>query len=336
MSKETVLKITNFSLGFNIDNKEIKAVNDISLSVDKGEIVGLVGESGCGKSLTALSVVNLAPSNSHIIDGKIEIQGENVIEFDTKMWNDRRGNEFSIIFQEPMSALDPLVKIGRQIKQAILVHNKELKNDKPKVKKMILDMLESVQLKDPLFVYNSYPHQLSGGMRQRVLIALALINNPCLLVSDEATTALDVTVQKQVLNILSTMNKERNLSILFISHDLGIVKDFCDRIYVMYAGSIVESGDANELIDNPIHPYTKGLIDSIPSLSKRGIPLSTIKGNVPTLLKRNSGGCPFVDRCSISKELCKDHRVLKQEYNNRSLYCHLIDLEKTIKERGDE
>ncbi|MBK5200075.1 MAG: ABC transporter ATP-binding protein [Spirochaetaceae bacterium] len=336
MSKDLILEINNFSLSFIINKQEINAVNDVSLKVEKGEIVGLVGESGCGKSLTALSIVNLAPQNSFVVQGEIKIHDENVLKFTSKQWNERRGNDFSIIFQEPMTALDPLVKIGNQIKQTIVIHNKEFKKDKIKLKQMIIDMLISVQLKDPELIYNSYPHQLSGGMRQRVLIALALINNPCLLVADEATTALDVSVQKQVLNILSTMNKDRNLSILFISHDLGIVKNFCDRIYVMYAGAIVESGKANDLIENPIHPYTKGLISSIPSFSKRGSTLSTIKGNVPTLLKRTNTGCPFVERCLISKKICLSEKVPQQNYNNRSLYCHLIDLEKSIKEKYDE
>lgn len=336
MNNDLILDINDFSLSFSMDNQVINAVSNLSLQVEKGEIVALVGESGCGKSLTALSIVNLAPSNSFVSQGSIKIKGENVLEFSTKQWNEKRGNVFSIIFQEPMSALDPLVKIGNQIKQSLLVHNKDLKKDKIKLKKIIIDMLNSVQMRNPELIYNSYPHQLSGGMRQRVLIALALINNPCLLVSDEATTALDVSVQKQVLNILRTMNKERDLSILFISHDLGVVNDFCDKVYVMYAGSIVESGYAKQLIENPIHPYTRGLINSIPSFSKRGSALSTIKGSVPSLLKRSNVGCPFVDRCYMAQEICLKEKVLEQNYNNRSLFCHFIDLKKTIEENCDE
>jgi oligopeptide/dipeptide ABC transporter ATP-binding protein len=224
-----------------------------------------------------------------------------------------------------MTALDPLVKIGLQIKEAIVIHS-DKKIDKYTLKKRIIKMLESVEMKNPELIYNSYPHQLSGGMRQRVLIALSLINNPSLLIADEPTTALDVTVQKQVLNILKDMNEEKNLSILFISHDLGVVKNFCSRIYVMYAGMIVESGGAKNLMENPLHPYTNGLIDSIPSLKHRGTVLSTIKGRVPTLEKRVTQGCPFAARCPISKPICTQQMPKKQVSGNRILYCHMINL----------
>jgi peptide/nickel transport system ATP-binding protein len=323
MSK--VLEINNLTLAFKINKKEVNAVNKVSLYADEGEIVALVGESGCGKSLTALSAVNLRPTNSKIVSGEIEINGEDVLSYSKSDWNKKRGNDFSIIFQEPMTALDPLVKIGKQIKEAILIHS-DKKIDSDILKDQIITMLESVKLKNPQLIYNSYPHQLSGGMRQRVLIALSLINNPSLLIADEPTTALDVTVQKQVLNILKEMNVKKNLSILFISHDLGVVKNFCSRIYVMYAGTIVESGGAKDLIDNPKHPYTKGLIDSIPSLKNRGTVLSTIKGRVPTLEKRVTMGCPFASRCSLAKPVCYAKMPLKQERGNRALYCHMIDL----------
>ncbi len=323
MSK--ILEINNLTLAFKINKKDVNAVNDVSIYADKGEIVALVGESGCGKSLTALTAVNLRPANSKILTGGIKINGEDVLSYSQSDWNKKRGMDFSIIFQEPMTALDPLVKIGKQIKEAIIIHS-DKKIDKHTLKKRIISMLQSVELKNPELIYNSYPHQLSGGMRQRVLIALSLINNPSLLIADEPTTALDVTVQKQVLNILKGMNVERNLSILFISHDLGVVKNFCSRIYVMYAGMIVESGGAKDLIENPMHPYTKGLIDSIPSLKNRGTVLSTIKGRVPTLEKRVTTGCPFAARCSLAKPICFAQIPAKQECGNRTLYCHLINL----------
>lgn len=320
-----VLSINNFTLAFNINKRTVNAVNGISLYANRGEIVALVGESGCGKSLTALSAVNLRPSNSKIISGQIKINGEDVLAYSKSDWNKKRGNDFSIIFQEPMTALDPLVKIGNQIKEAIVIHsNKKL--DKLIIRQRIINMLESVQLKNPQLIYDSYPHQLSGGMRQRVLIALSLINNPSLLIADEPTTALDVTVQKQVLGILKNMNEQKNLSILFISHDLGVVKNYCSRIYVMYAGMIVESGDARELIENPIHPYTKGLINSIPSIKNKGKVLSTIKGRVPTLEKRVIMGCPFASRCSMAKPICYAKMPVEQKSGGRTLFCHLIDL----------
>lgn len=325
MSK--VLDIQDLSLAFNINNKSVKAVNNVSLYVDKGEIVALVGESGCGKSLTALATVNLRSSNSKITNGKIIINNEDVFSYSQSVWNKKRGKDFSIIFQEPMTALDPLVKIGKQLKEAILIHS-DLTISKEEINKKIIKMLESVELRNPKLIFNSYPHQLSGGMRQRVLIALSLINNPSLLIADEPTTALDVTVQKQVLNILKEMNILKGLSILFISHDLGVVKDFCTRIYVMYAGMIVESGNVNDIIDNPQHPYTKGLINSIPSLKNKGSVLSTIKGRVPTLEKRDNFGCPFSARCSLSKPICYAKRPEKQEKGNRTLYCHFVSIEK--------
>ena len=324
-----VLEINNFTLSFKIKDKEVKAVNDISLYVEKGEVVGLVGESGCGKSLTALSIVNLQPSNSKIVDGEIEINGEDVLSYSREMWNDKRGKDFSIIFQEPMSALDPLVKIGNQIKESIVAHADESINSVD-LKSRIMDMLRAVELRNPELVYDSYPHQLSGGMRQRVLIALSLINNPCLLVADEPTTALDVTVQSQILKILKQMNEELSLSVLFISHDLGVVKNFCERIYVMYAGLIVESGISSDLIENPIHPYTRGLIDSIPSIKKRGKTLSTIKGNVPTLERRSGMGCPFASRCYLAKPVCYVKKLEEQRVGSRSLFCHLINLEEEL------
>lgn len=315
---DKVLEIKNYSLAFNINNKDVMAVDEINLEVNKGEFVALVGESGCGKSLTALSILSLHPKNSKQVNGEIKFKDTNLINLDKTQLNKIRGNDISMIFQEPMTALNPLLKVNKQISQAIKVHNPNSKNNKEKIFKM----LEMVGLEDIERVYNSYPHQLSGGMRQRVMIAQSLINNPLLLIADEPTTALDVTIQNQILDIINQMSEKLNTAILFISHDLSLVKKYSDRIYVMYASVIVESALTKDIITNPKHPYTKALLKSLPSIEKKGEKLHSINGIVPRLEDRDTNMCPFAKRCEFAKEICFREKPKLEKLGNSLLRCH--------------
>lgn len=319
MSK-TVLEMKDYSLSLNINNRQVKAVDGVNLRINEGEIVALVGESGCGKSLTALSILSLLPKNARVIGGEINFKDKNLLELTTKQLNTIRGNDISIIFQEPMSALNPLIKIGNQILHSLVNHNKDVINPKEKVKLM----LKQVGLDDVERIYSSYPHQLSGGMRQRVMIAMALINSPQLLVADEPTTALDITIQGQILDILKEMNKKLNTAVLFISHDLALVKNLCDRVYVMYASMIVESATIDNIILNAKHPYTKALLKSLPSIKQRGKKLSSIKGIVPKLENREENNCPFAPRCEFAKEICFNKKPELIKFKDNYVRCHFV------------
>jgi peptide/nickel transport system ATP-binding protein len=314
-----VLEIKNYSLSLDINKRSIKAVDDVNLQINQGEIVALVGESGCGKSLTALSILSLLPENSKILNGEINYKEVNLLTLDKTQLNKIRGKDISIIFQEPMSALNPLIKVGNQILQTLKKHSKDEKNPKERV----YSILKQVGLEDENRIFNSYPHQLSGGMRQRVLIAMALINKPLLLVADEPTTALDITIQGQILDILKQMNKKLDTAVLFISHDLALVKTLCDKVYVMYASMIVESGSIEEIIQNPLHPYTKALLKSLPSVSQRGKKLPSIKGIVPKLENRIENSCPFAPRCEFAKPICFSEKPKLEKMNNSFVRCHL-------------
>lgn len=318
MNNNNILEIKDFSLAFNINNRVVKAVDEINLEIKKGEFVALVGESGCGKSLSALSILSLIPPSSKILNGEIIYNDKNLLALNIKELNRIRGNEISMIFQEPMSALNPLMKVNKQIKQAIKAHKKDDLNSKAKIYKM----LNMVGLDDLDRVYNSYPHQLSGGMRQRVMIAQALINNPSLLIADEPTTALDVSVQNQILQVLKDMNEKLKNAVLFISHDLSLVKKFSDKIYVMYASMMVESSTTKDLINNPKHPYTKALLKSLPSVDKKGQVLDSITGIVPKLEDRNNNMCPFAPRCEYAKEICFNEKPKLEKMGNSCLRCH--------------
>ncbi len=320
MNNNNILEIKDYTLSFSINKKRIKAVDSINLDIQKGEFVSLVGESGCGKSLTALSILSLLPNSAKFKEGQIIFDDKNLIDLDINDLNKIRGNEISMIFQEPMTALNPLLKIHKQMIQALKTHNSENINYKEK----IYEMLELVGLEDVKRVYNSYPHQLSGGMRQRVMIAQALINNPSLLIADEPTTALDVTVQKQILKLIKDLNKRFNNAVLFISHDLSIVNQFSDKIYVMYASLIVESSTTNELITRPKHPYTKALLKSLPSLDKKGEILHSIKGIVPKLEDRVENMCPFAPRCEYAKDICFKKKPSMETIDNSFVRCHFV------------
>lgn len=300
--KEAVLSLEGLTVEFARGGASYPAVKDVTLHVAPGEMVALVGESGCGKTLTALATLGLLPPGARVSRGKILLRGTELGSLDQDQWDRYRGKDLAMIFQEPMTALNPLMKVGRQVGEAARMHGA----GKEEARRRALEAMAQVGLPDPERLYEEYPHQLSGGMRQRVMIAMALINRPRLLVADEPTTALDVTIQAQIMELLLQMNRELGTAVLLISHDLGVVRRLCSRVYLMYAGSLVEWGSTEEVLASPLHPYTKGLLDSIPSWEKRGTPLSSIPGAVPALEERRSQGCPFYDRCPRRREVCQE------------------------------
>ena len=299
--KGAVLSLEGLTVEFARGGASYPAVKDVTLHVAPGEMVALVGESGCGKTLTALATLGLLPLGARVSRGKILLGGTELGGLAQDQWDRYRGKDLVMIFQEPMTALNPLMKVGRQVGEAARMHGA----GKEEARRRALEAMAQVGLPDPERLYEEYPHQLSGGMRQRVMIAMALINRPRLLVADEPTTALDVTIQAQIMELLLQMNRELGTAVLLISHDLGVVRRLCSRVYLMYAGSLVEWGSTEEVLASPLHPYTKGLLDSIPSWEKRGTPLSSIPGAVPALEERRSQGCPFYDRCPRRREVCR-------------------------------
>lgn len=278
-------------------------IDDVSFSIDKGEIVGIVGESGCGKSMTALSVMNLLPKEISISeDSSIKLFEDNILQFSNSQMRKIRGNEVSMIFQEPMTSLNPLMIVGRQIQEIIQLH---MKTSKEKSKDIAVGLLESVEIPNARETYYKYPHELSGGMRQRVMISIAMACNPKLLIADEPTTALDVTIQAQILELMKKLTNEYNTSIMMITHDLGVVAEMCERVIIMYAGKIVETADVERLFANPQHPYTQGLIASLPANKQGAKRLDSIPGTVPPI-KNRPKGCRFASRCLFAMDICRE------------------------------
>ena len=294
-----VLEVRDLYLNFKTMWGVAKVLNGVSFEIREGEIFGLVGETGCGKSVTALSILRLLPPNAEI-SGEILFKGENLLEKSEEEMRKLRGKEISIVFQDPMTSLNPLFKIGEQMLDVIMLHEGM---DKDEALEHAKKLLSAVGLPDPERILNSYPHELSGGMRQRVMIAMALSSNPSLLIADEPTTALDVTIQKQILELILKLRDEYNFSVLLITHDLGVVAEVCDRVGVMYAGNIVEVAPTEELFENPLHPYTKGLLSVVPDPRAKK-PLKPLRGSVPSLLNP-PGGCRFHPRCDYVMEVCK-------------------------------
>lgn len=298
------LELKELKTHFYTERGRVTAIDGISFNVNENEILGVVGESGCGKSATAQSILKLYDEKEAVqYEGEINFNGKNLLNLTENGMQKIRGNEISMIFQDPMSALDPVYTVGDQIVETILLHQKVSK--KVAFKKAI-EMLKMTGIPSPEKRINEYPHQLSGGMRQRILIAIALICQPKLLIADEPTTALDVTIQAQILDLIMQMNKEMGMGIIFITHDLGVVSEICTRVVVMYLGQIVEEADTKSLFSNPLHPYTKGLIKSIPQLEgDRSQKLFTIEGMVPSL-NNVPKGCRFAPRCQFADELCRN------------------------------
>ena len=318
------LEIQNLTVSFSTTKGKLIAVNGISFHLNPGEILALVGESGCGKTVSALSILRLLPEPpAEILSGKIIFDGQDLLSLRAKVLQDLRGHSISMIFQDPMTSLNPVLTVGEQIAETLLRHT--AMNRREALQKSA-DLLSRVELPSPKEKLQYYPHQLSGGMRQRVMIAMALACAPRVLIADEPTTALDVLIQAQILELLENLKKETGMSILIITHDLGVVAEIAQRVLVMYAGEIVESGPAKALLKSPFHPYTKGLIASIPKLGTKkrpGARLEEIPGNVPSLDQRPSG-CPFHPRCSWAMEICKTQNPqLRMIEAQRQVSCHL-------------
>jgi len=302
--RKYLVEIQNERLSFFTPVGEVKALNDVSLYVKEGEVLGIVGESGSGKSVTAYSLMGLVPYPGRLIDGNLYFNGHHVNIMTEREMQKMRGNEVSIIFQDPMTSLNPVYTIGNQIREVIMLHtnrNKKQANERAR------ELLELVGINEPEKRLKQYPHELSGGMRQRVMIAIALACEPKLLIADEPTTALDVTIQAQILELMMELKKKLGMSIILITHDLGVVAGMCDRIAVMYGGKVVECGTADEIFYQPSHEYTKGLLQSIPNLNdqehKRLIP---IEGQ-PVDMLNPPAGCPFAPRCRSCMKICLNH-----------------------------
>ncbi len=299
MEKMT-LQVKNLCTSFFTDKGEIKAVNNVSFDVPKRSIIGIVGESGCGKSMTARSVMRLLKYPGKIVSGSIALVGKELTTLSEAEMANVRGEEISMIFQEPMTSLNPVMKVGRQVQEVVLLHRKVTKKE---ARAEVIRMFEKVGISEPEKRYECYPHELSGGLRQRVMIAMAMICRPKLLIADEPTTALDVTVEAQILELMKHLRDEIGTSIILISHNLGVVAELCDYVHVMYAGRIVEQAETFELFDNPRHPYTVGLMNAVDSLEKKQPVLDTIHGTVPNLLNLPQG-CSFAPRCPVSCDKC--------------------------------
>ncbi|WLR49677.1 ABC transporter ATP-binding protein [Bacillus tianshenii] len=300
---EEILKVSNLKISFQNSGENIDIIRDVNFSIKKGEILGLVGESGSGKSVTSMAVMGLLPPNvTKIKSGSILFKENDLLKAPKKELRKIRGNEIAMIFQDPMSTLDPAYKVGYQIEEMLLFHKKESKKG---AKERAIELLQLVGIPSPEQRYNEYPHQLSGGMRQRVVIAIALACDPELIIADEPTTALDVTVQAEILDLLQELKEKINTSILLITHDMGVVAEMCDRVLVMYAGQIAEAATVEEIFDKPAHPYTLGLLQSTPKISETKERLYSIEGQVPSP-KQMPKGCKFAPRCKFSTEKCQE------------------------------
>lgn len=317
-----LLNIKNLKTNFSIEAGEVQAVRGISFKLNKGESIGIVGESGSGKSVTMLSLMKLLEDNAKIEADTIEFEGENIYKKTKKEMRDICGNKIGMIFQDPMSSLNPLLTIGNQIIEPIRLHTKV---SRVKAKERAIELLKLVEISSPESRLKQYPHELSGGMRQRIMIAMAMSCNPKLLIADEPTTALDVTIQAQILDLMSDLKKKTNTSIILITHDLGVIASMCTRIIVMYGGTIVEEGNINDIFYNPKHPYTLGLLNSLPKKETgEKEKLIAISGSPPDLLHPPKG-CPFVDRCKYSMKICKEFRPeLKEISNTQKSACWLL------------
>jgi peptide/nickel transport system permease protein len=314
-----LLSVQNLSTQFHVNQDIYQSSNDVSFEIQEGECLGLIGESGSGKSVTALSVTSLVASPPGVIKkGSVNYKNQNLLALPFEELRSIRGNKISYIFQDPLTTLHPLHTIGDQLLEALQAHDSKLSASESISKSK--ELLKSVQIPNPDNVWDVYPHQLSGGMRQRVCIAMALINDPELIIADEPTTALDVTVQAQILNILNSLRKERKLSILFISHDFGVISQLCDRVIVMYAGSIVEEGPVKNIMQQAAHPYTSELIKCVPQLGNKEYALHSIPGNPPSL-NQLPEGCAFANRCQYKQDQCLKGSVPVSSKDDRSYKC---------------
>lgn len=316
--KNLCLDIKNLSVEYRTSDGVTKAINGVDLQIEKGKTLGLVGETGAGKTTTALSILNLIPNPPGVItDGTIYLEGKNVFDYSEKELEHIRGNQVAMIFQDPMTSLNPVMTVGEQIAEVIQLHENVDKNTAAEKAK---EMLEMVGI--PGNRSDEYPHQFSGGMKQRVIIAMALVCNPQLLIADEPTTALDVTIQAQVLDLMKNLKEKYNTSMLMITHDLGIVAEVCDTVSIMYAGQIVEHGTLEDIFESTSHPYTEGLFGSLPNIDNRTARLKPIPGLMPDPTNLPSG-CPFHPRCKYATEACAQRMPVKTQLSDTHSVCCL-------------
>lgn len=305
-NNNNVLEIRGLNSYFFTEKGVAPAVDGLDLDIPKGKIIGLVGESGCGKSMTAKSIMGLLKYPGRVAGGSIRFEDQDLTRLSDKELRKICGNDISMIFQEPMTSLNPVLKVGRQVRETLLVHNPTM--SKAEAKQRVVGMFQRVGIPEAEKRYDCYPHELSGGLRQRVMIAMAMVCKPKLLIADEPTTALDVTIEAQILRLMKELRDETGMSVLIITHNMGVVAEICDYVYVMYAGKIMEQAETFELFDHTMHPYTKGLLDSIPRIGQNAERLHTIPGVVPNLLHL-SQGCPFSNRCEYATDQCRTEKA---------------------------
>ncbi|MHA1977797.1 MAG: ABC transporter ATP-binding protein [Candidatus Hodarchaeales archaeon] len=328
--QDVILDIRNLKVNFYTYEGVVKALDGIDLSIYKGESFGLVGETGCGKSVTVRSVMRLIEKPGKIVDGEIFYNGNDVLKLKEKEIRKLRGGKMTMIFQDPMTFLNPVIQIGEQVSEMFLIHQKiqkDILDNKKKLstylKEKVVEIFDLVKLPDAAQLFKRYPHELSGGMRQRVLIAMSIAADPDIIIADEATTALDVTIQAQILNLLNKLKKDLGRTLIFVTHNLGIVAEMCDRVAVLYGGQIAEIAKTKSIFVEPIHPYTQGLLKSIPLLHKPKEILDSIDGVVPNLVNPPSG-CRFHPRCPLKEDICASERPkLVQVLPEHWVHCHV-------------
>ena len=318
ISEQNILEVRKIKVNFNTDQGSVYPVDDVSFNLKAGDVLGIVGESGCGKTLTALSCLNLVPYPGVIRSGEVLFKGEDILSFPEKKIRKIRGSKIAMVFQESMTALNPVYRIGYQM-ASVISRNKNI--SKKQANKLVVDSLVAMGVPGAEERLRDFPHQLSGGMRQRVLIALALACEPELLIADEPTTALDVTTQSMILESIGNIQSKKKMATIFVSHDLGVVSDFCDSVLVMYCGRVVEKASTSKLFSSPRHPYTIGLLQSIPQIHQHSLSkLPTIEGSVPSLTELQ-GGCRFANRCTYARSQCFQSEPDLQGHNGHEVAC---------------
>lgn len=321
MNNNNILKLRNLKTYFYTDAGIVRACDDVNFDIEKGKNLGLVGESGCGKTISCLSILKLLPDEARVLSGRVEFEEKDLLRLPDDKLRKIRGNEISIIFQEPLTSLNPVLTIGEQITEAITTH-KDISYKR--AKQQTIDLLGKVKIDNPSYRFNDYPHNLSGGMRQRAMIAMAISCKPKILIADEPTTALDVTIQAQILDLLDELQDEMHMSVLIVSHDFGVIARLADRIAVMYEGEIVEYADSKEIFNNPLHPYTQDLLTSVKQLQIKDEKLTTIKGTVKKI-HEISKGCRFYPRCRKAYKECKETTPeFKEVKPSHYVRCHKV------------
>jgi len=327
-----MLEVKDLHTSFFTPAGEVRAVNGVSFYLDHGKVLGIVGESGSGKSVTAYSVMQILEKTGKIVSGSIKFNGQELVGAGEKVMKTIRGNKISIIFQDPMTSLNPTYTIGKQLMEAIMLHTNR---NKKQAKERAIEMLRLVNINEPEKRINQYPFEFSGGMRQRIMIAMALACEPDILIADEPTTALDVTIQAQILELMQKLQKELGMAIIMITHDLGVVAQMCDEVIVMYAGSICEQGSADEIFYNPKHEYTKGLMRSIPTVDNDGEKLEPITGTPIDLLNMPKG-CPFAPRCDAAMKICLRERCDRMQINDWHQAACWVNVKEALEKEGGD